>query len=136
MKTLIILLTAIFYPFLAQAQEKSLAGTWNITEVAIITADGTQKIMEEEIKSGDAISTYVIGDDGTFKLTSNMTGSGTMDNYEGTWKESGDNLIFTLSVNGQSVDVEWGSELNDDTLVLTRKSPDGSTTVTNRFKKE
>lgn len=136
MKTLSILLTLILYPFLLQAQDKSLVGTWNIVDVTYSGPDGTQNVMQEEIKSGDAITEYVMGKDGTFKLTTNMSGSGTMDSYEGTWKKSGDNLVINLTINDQSVDIEWASEFNDDILVLTRKSPDGSVTLTNSFRKE
>ena len=74
--------------------------------------------------------------DGKFKKTSNMSGSGTMETYEGTWKLSGDKLIITLQINGQSMDVDYTCELRNGLLILTRTSPNGKMSIINTFKKK
>jgi hypothetical protein len=136
MKTLFILSAFLSFTFLAHAQEKSLAGTWNITECKFTTSEGTQTIMQEEIASGDAFSEYVIREDGTYSLKTNMSGSGNLETVEGTWKTTGDKLAMTLTLNGQAMEIEWMFGLKDDTLVLSRTSPDGLVTVENSFRKD
>jgi len=135
MKTLISLTGLLFIAFTTQAQDNKIIGTWNIIECAYVTADGIEKIMQEEINSGTAVTEYVITEDGKYSLKSNMSGSGTLDTYEGTWETSGDKLMMTLSVNGQSMAIEWDFEFNEDVLVLSRTSPDGTLTIANSYRK-
>lgn len=119
-----------------QEQKMNLEGIWGISDLTYITPEGTQKVMEAEIKSGSAVTDFYFFTNGKFKQTSNMSGSGTLDTYEGTWKLTGDKLIITLQINGQSMDVDYTCELKNELLVLTRTSPDGKMSIINTFKKK
>ncbi|MBN1133069.1 MAG: lipocalin family protein [Bacteroidales bacterium] len=136
MKILFVLFSLLLINFLSEAQDKNLTGTWNIIECAYTTADGTEPIMVDEIAAGTAISDYAFMEDGTYKLVTNMSGSGTTDTYDGTWNTSGNKLIMTLTVNGQSMEIEWVYEFKEDILVLSRTSPDGNMSVANSFRKK
>jgi hypothetical protein len=114
----------------------NIEGTWEIIDLTYKTPDGTQKVMEEEIKNGTATTDFYFMKDGKFKQTSNMSGSGTLDTYEGTWKLTGEKLIITLRINGQSMDVDYACELKNELLVLTRTSPDGKMSIVNTFRKK
>ena len=65
-----------------------------------------------------------------------MSGSGTMDTYEGTWKITANKLIITLLINGHQADIDYTCEQKGDVLILTRTSPDGSLRIVNTFKKK
>lgn len=65
-----------------------------------------------------------------------MSGSGAMETYEGTWKITGTKLIITLLVNGSQANVDYTCEQKNDSLILTRTSPDGSMSIVNTFKKK
>jgi hypothetical protein len=69
-------------------------------------------------------------------MTSNMSGTGSLDTYEGTWKTSENNLIMTITVNNQPMEVTWKYEFKNDFLALSRTSPDGTMTIVNTFKKK
>lgn len=136
MKTFAVLLLCFANIVFAEAQDKKLIGTWNITECAYVSANGTDKIMEDQIKAGTATTDYSIMENGSYKMTSNMSGSGTLDTYEGTWKTSDNNLIMTITINSQLVEVTWKYEFKDNYLALSRSSPDGTMTIVNTFKKK
>ncbi len=114
----------------------NLEGTWGIVDLTYLTPDGTQKVMEAEIKNGSAVTDFYFANDGKFKQTSNMSGSGTLDTYEGTWKLTENKLIITLKINGQPIDVDYIYEMKNELLVLTRTSPDGKMSIVNTFRKK
>lgn len=114
----------------------NLEGTWGIIDLTYVTPEGTQKVMEAEIKNGSAVSDYYFMSDSKFKQTSNMSGSGTLETYEGTWKLTGNKLIVTLKFQGQLIDVDYTCEMKNELLVLTRTSPDGKMSIVNTFKKK
>jgi hypothetical protein len=136
MKTLILALICVATSFGLKAQDKRLIGTWTIIDLIYVTEQGTQKVMEAEIKAGTATTDFFIMEDGKFKQTSNMSGSGTLDTYEGTWKTSENKLILTLKIGEQVHDIEWGYELKDNTLALTRANPTGTMKIVNTFRKK
>ena len=136
MKTLLLIFIGSLLFFMSQAQQMKLEGTWSITDLTYKTPDGTQKVMETELANGSASTDFFFMNDGKFKQTSNMSGSGTMDTYEGTWKLSADKLIITLQINGQSMDVDYTCELKNGLLILTRTSPNGEMSIINTFKKK
>ena len=136
MKTIFTLLVFSMATFLSGAQDRSLVGTWNIIECAYLSNGQTQKIMEDQIKSGEAITDYVFMADGKYKLTSNMSGSGTMDTYEGTWNTTDSLLKMTLTIENQNMEIVWNYVLKDNKLMLSRTSPDGNVKVTNSFMKK
>ncbi len=140
MRTLVLLIIAAFI-FCAncskeQEQQKTIEGTWGIVDLTYKTPDGTQKVMDAEIKNGTATTDFYFMKDGKFKQTSNMSGSGTLETYDGTWTLNGSKLIITLSLQGQLVDVDYMCELKNELLVLTRTSPDGKMSIINTFKKK
>lgn len=140
MKTLILIFICAFI-FSAncnkeQEQQINIDGTWGISDLTYKTPDGTQKVMEAEIKNGSAVTDFFFMDEGKFKQTSNMSGSGTMETYEGSWKLTGNKLIITLQLNGQSVDVDYTYELKNGLLILTRTSPDGKMSIVTTFKRK
>ena len=140
MRTLVLLIISTFI-FCAncskeQEQQTNIEGTWGIVDLTYKTPDGTQKVMEAEIKNGTATTDFYFMKDGKFKQTSNMSGSGTLDTYDGTWALTGSKLIITLSLQGQLVDVDYTCELKNELLVLTRTSPDGKMSIINTFKKK
>jgi hypothetical protein len=136
MRTFTVLLLCFANILFAEAQDKKLIGTWNITECAYLSANGTEKIMEDQIKAGTATTDYFIMEDGSYKMTSNMSGSGTLDTFEGKWKTSDNNLIMTITVNSQPMEIVWKYEFKDNFLALSRTSPDGSMTIVNTYKKK
>ena len=140
MRTLVLLIISAFI-FCAnyskeQEQQTTIEGTWGIVDLTYKTPDGTQKVMEAEIKNGTATTDFYFMKDGKFKQTSNMSGSGMLETYDGTWTLNGSKLIITLSLQGQLVDVDYMCELKNELLVLTRTSPDGKMSIINTFKKK
>jgi hypothetical protein len=137
MRTLIVGVLCLVTPFVIHAQNNALIGTWKIVGLEYVTDQGTQKVMEAEIKAGTATTELYIMDDGKWKQTSNMSGSGTLDTYEGTWKTSGNKIIVNLKIGDQYFDVEWTYELKDNSLILTRAAdPQGKTKIVNTFRKK
>ncbi len=136
MKKLISLLTFMLATFLTSAQDKSLVGTWNIVECSYLNRGEKQQIMADEIKSGTAVTDYEFTSDGKYKLTSNMSGSGTMDTYEGTWNTADSLLKMTLTIENQSMEIVWNYVLKDNKLILSRTSPDGTMKILNSFMKK
>ena len=140
MRTLLLLIISTFI-FCAncskeQEQQTNIEGTWGIVDLTYKTPDGTQKVMEAEIKNGTATTDFYFMKDGKFKQTSNMSGSGMLETYDGTWTLNGSKLIITLSLQGQLVDVDYMCEFKNELLVLTRTSPDGKMSIINTFKKK
>ena len=119
-----------------QEQSLNIEGIWGITDLTYKTSDGIQKVMEAEIIKGSAVTDFFFMTEGKFKQTSNMSGSGTLDTYEGSWKITGDKLIITLQIEGQLIDVDYAYEFKYGLLILTRTSPDGKMSIINTFKKK
>jgi hypothetical protein len=137
MKTILFLLLSFLSFISSRAQTHDLTGTWTMFEYAWTNEQGTQKTTEDQIKADGGITEYTFMEDGNFKVTSNMADeSSGMETYEGTWKLEGDQLMLTLHMGEQSVDLVWSAELQDNLLNLSRKSPDGSVSVINSFKRK
>lgn len=140
MRTLVLIFISMFIISVncikGQEQQINIKGSWGIVDLTYITPEGTQKVMEAEIKNGSAVTEFFFMNEGKFKQTSSMSGSGTLDTYEGTWKLTGNKLIITLQLNGQPIDVDYTCELKNELLVLTRTSPDGKMSIVNTFRKK
>jgi len=136
MKTYITLIVLIITSSLSRAQEKDLVGTWNIIGSAYTTINGTDRIMEDQIRSGNTIDDILLMEDGNLKEISNSSGSATPDTFKGTWNLSGDKLLLTLNINDRPVKFEWKYNLSDDILILSRTNPAGTLTIANTFRKK
>jgi hypothetical protein len=119
-----------------QAQDIDITGTWTMYEMAWTSGEDINKTTEEQIKDQGMITDYFFMPEGKFKLVSNMTGSGTMETVEGTWKLDGDQLTCSLKIGENLADVVWDFELKEEVINLRRTSPDGSTSVVNTFRRK
>jgi Lipocalin-like domain len=136
MKTLILALLCLTTFSSMKGQDKNLVGTWNLTSWANVSDAGTTKMTEDQLKADNQSTLYIFLEDGKFKVTSNMAGSGTMDSYDGTWKTSENKVVITLKIGEQTADLDNTYELKNDTLILTRVSPDNSLKIINTFRKK
>lgn len=119
-----------------QAQEIDISGSWTMYEMIWTSGEEVNKTTEDQLKDQGMSSEYLFLADGTVTLSSNMTGSGNMEIMDGTWKLEGDKLTFSLTMDGNPVDIVWDFEFKDDLIHLQRSSPDGSTSVVNSFKRK
>ena len=136
MKTLSILLFLFLTLCASQAQIPDLTGTWKEFEMTYKTSQGNQVMTENQMKENGSITEYFFMKDGKFRQSSNMSGSGILETYEGTWKVDGNKLVITLEINGQKMDMVWDLNYKDKVMKLSRTSPDGSLTIVNSFRKE
>jgi hypothetical protein len=118
------------------AQTIDLKGTWTMFEMTYSSANGNNKMTEDQMKTNGSVTDYFFMEDAKFKMTSNMSGSGTMDTYEGTWKLDDKKLTFSLKIGERIMDVVWDFELKDNVMNLSRKSPDGTMTIINTFRRK
>lgn len=136
MKTTILTLLCLMAFSSIRGQDKNLIGTWNLTGWANITSAGTTKMTEAQLKAENQSTLYIFLEDGKFKVTTNMSGSGTIDSYDGTWKSSENKVTITLKIGEQTADLDNTYELKNDTLILTRVAPDNSIKIINTFTKK
>lgn len=136
MKTLAILMMLFLTAAYSGAQEENLVGTWKIVGFAYTTSNGTDRIMEDQIKSANTVEDVMILPDGKLKQISNTSGSNNLDTYEGTWKAADNKLYLTININDHPMNIEWKYKLTDNTLVLSRSNPSGSLTIENTFRKK
>jgi len=118
------------------AQVDSLKGTWTMFEMAYVSDAGIQKMSEDQMKANEMVTDFFFMEEGKFKQTSNMSGTGTLDTYEGTYKVNGKGLIITLQIGERSMDVDYTWEMKEKALVLTRTSPDGSMKIVAAYRKK
>ena len=135
-KISLLFLICLFTGKAIQAQEIDISGTWTIFEMIWTSGEEVNKTTENQLKDQGMTSDYFFMPDGKLKLISNMTGSGSLETVEGTWKLEGDKLTCSFSMDGNLVDIIWDFEFKDDVINLKRTSPDGSTSVVNSFKRK
>ena len=120
----------IFLLFLAistsKAQVNDLIGTWTVFEMTQVSGQNSQKMTEDQFKAEGAFEDYFFLEKGKFKQTGNLSGEGTVSTQEGTWKIMENKMIMTLQLGEQKMDIDYTFELKENTLFLTRTSPDGS----------
>jgi len=119
-----------------QAQDVDITGSWTMYEMIWTNGDNVNTTTQAQMKNQGMTTEYDLMPEGKVKLVSNMTGSGNMENMEGTWKLEGDILTFGLDIEGTMRDVVWDFEYRDDTIHLTRTSPDGANSVVNSFRRK
>jgi hypothetical protein len=136
MKTKLFLLLSFLTFSVTKAQVADITGTWTMFEMTYVTDQGNQVTTEEQMKANGSLTDYFFMPEGKFKMTSNMSGSGTMDTYEGTWKLGANELTYSLNINGQSMDIVWKFELKDEVMKLSRTNPEGTFTIVNSFRRK
>lgn len=136
MKAIVFLLLCFLSLNASHAQEIDLTGTWTMFEMTYVSDQGNQVMTAEQMKAEGAVTEYIFMEEGKVRLTSNMSGSGTLDTYEGTWKLSDQKLTFSLNIGDRLMDVVWNFEYKDEAMNLSRTSPDGSMTIINSFKRK
>jgi len=136
MKTTALLLLSFLFFSSSFSQIVDLTGTWEEFEMTYVSGTDIQKMTEDQMKTDGSVTEFFFLDEGKFKQSSNMSGSGTMDTYEGTWSLEGDKLSLTLNVGGRIMDLVWDVEYKDNILNLSRTSPDGSLTIINSFRRK
>jgi hypothetical protein len=132
----LLVLSCLLAGMALQAQDVDITGTWTMYEMIWTTGDNVNTTTADQLKKEGMKSEYELMPEGKLKVVSNMTGSGNMENIEGTWKLEGDKLTFSLDLEGNLVDVVWDFEYRDEAIHLTRTSPDGATSVVNSFKRK
>jgi hypothetical protein len=132
-----ILVLFFFLPFSTiEAQETKLTGAWTMFELAYVSIDGIQKKSEDQMKADESVTDFYFMEDSKFRQTSNMSGTGTLDTYEGTYKVNGKELIITLQIGERSMEVDYTWEIKENALVLTRTSPDGKMKIVAAYRKK
>ena len=131
-----LLLLCLFSGYALQAQVVDITGDWAMFEMTWTSGEDVNVTTEDQLKDQGMMSEYSFMPDGKLKLVSNMTGSGNMENVEGTWNLEGDKLTCTFKRGENAADIIWDFEFKEDAIHLTRTSPDGSTSVVNSFKRK
>lgn len=126
-----------FLSFLsAKAQVIDLTGTWTMFEMTYLTGEGEQKMTEAQLIENSSVTDYYFMEESKFKLTSNMTGSGVLETYEGKWNLAGDKLTLSLQIGENLMDVVWDFQMDEDVMNLSRTNPDGTFTIINTFRRK
>ena len=129
MKTTVFLLLYLWSVSTSNAQVSNLIGTWTVFEMTQVSGQNSQKMTEDQFKAEGAFEDYFFLEKGKFKQTGNLSGEGTVSTQEGTWKITENKVIMTLQLGEQKMDIDYTYELKENTLFLTRTSPDGNMKV-------
>jgi hypothetical protein len=126
-----------FLPFVASlAQETDITGTWKEFEMTYKTAQGDQKMTEDQMKEQGFTTEFSFMEGGKFSQSSNMDGSGTMRTFEGTWKKEGDKVTISLNYEGKTIDIVWDFGYKDNVMTLSRSNPEGTFSIVNAFRRK
>jgi hypothetical protein len=129
MKKIVFLLLCLWFVSISNAQVSDLIGTWTVFEMTHVSGQESQKITEDQFKAEGAFQDYYFMEEGKFKQTGNLSGSGSVSTQEGTWKIMDSKVIMTLQLGEREMDVDYTYELKENILYLTRTSPDGNMKV-------
>jgi len=125
MKTTLFILICFLTFSALKAQVNGLIGTWTVFEMTQVAGENSQKMDEDQFKANGAFEDYFFMEEGKFKQTGNLSGEGTVSTQEGTWKIIENKVIMTLQLGEKKMDVDYTYELKENTLFLTRTSPNG-----------
>ncbi|MEE4178523.1 MAG: hypothetical protein V2I46_13540 [Bacteroides sp.] len=134
MKKTLVVLICLLAAVALEAQTIEPA-TWSMFEMTYVMGEETQTFSEEMMKTEGASTDYFFMEEGKFRQTSNMSGSGIMETYEGTWKTDGNMLIITLLIGERQMDVDYTWQMKEKVLMLSRTAPDGSMKIVMSFRK-
>ena len=113
----------------SKSQVNDLIGTWTVFEMTQISGQNSQKMTEDQFKANGTYEDYFFMKEGKFKQSGNLSGEESVSTQEGTWKIMENKLIMTLQLGERKMDVDYTYELKENTLFLTRTSPDGNMKV-------
>ena len=136
MKKIVFLFLCLWSVTISNAQVSDLIGTWTVFEMTHRSGQESQKITEDQFKAEGAFQDYYFMEEGKFKQTGNLSGSGSVSTQEGTWKIMDNKVIMTLQLGEREMDVDYTYELKDNILYLTRTSPDGNMKVIMALRKK
>lgn len=136
MKKIVFLFLCLWFVSLSKAQVSDLIGTWSVFEMTHVSGQDSQKTTEDQFKAEGAFQDYYFMEEGKFKQTGNLSGSGSVSTQEGTWKIMDNKVIMTLQLGERKMDVDYTYELKENTLYLTRTSPDGNMKVIMALRKK
>jgi len=136
MKTLFFIFFCIATYSISNAQTTDLIGSWEIIEFAINSNENSDIRTEDQLKKDNSVWNLFFMDQGKFKQTSNMSGTGTIDSQEGTWKTLEDELTLELQMNGQKFNLNYTFLLTENILILNRSNPMGTMKIVSKFKKQ
>ena len=134
-----LILLSFFYVCIclfSDAQVSDLIGTWNLKEFTTFNKNNQETKNEERLRGDGAVWNLIFMEDSRFKQTSNMSESGMMDTYEGTWKVSGDNLILGLTIMNRNLELIYNYKIADNNLILERGNPSGTIKIISTFRKK
>jgi len=110
----------------SKAQVNDVIGTWTVFEMTQIAGQNSEKMTEDQFKANKVYEDYFFMKEGKFKQSGNLSGGESVSTQEGTWKIMENKLIMTLQLGERKMEVDYTYELKDNTLFLTRTSPDGN----------
>ena len=120
----------------SKAQVNDLIGTWTVFEMTQVSGQTSQKMTEDQLKANGAFEDYFFMEEGKFKQTGNLSGEGTVSTQDGTWKITENKVIMTLQLGERKIDIDYTYELKENTLFLTRTSPNGNMKVIMALRKK
>lgn len=136
MKATVFILFCFLTVSASEAQVNNLIGNWTVFEMTQTAGENSQKMTEDQFKANEAFQDFVFMEESKFKQTGNLSGQGTVSTQEGTWQISENKLIMTLQMGERQMEVDYTYELKENTLFLTRASPDGNMKITMACRKK
>ena len=136
MKPTVFILFCFLSVSASNAQVNDLIGTWTVFEMTQVSGQSSQKMTEDQFKANGVFQDYFFLEEDKFKQTGNLSGEATVSTQEGTWKITGNKVIMTLKMGEREMDVDYSYELKENTLFLTRTSPNGNMKIIMALRKK
>jgi hypothetical protein len=136
MRTYCILFICICFLSHTNAQDSLLVGNWKIIDFEVVSEEKTETISEKNLKDEDSVWEIQLLEDGNLIQTSNMSSTGTLDTFEGTWITDADTLVISIKMEENYMPVNYIWELKDELLYLTRNNPTGTMKLITKFRKD
>ena len=116
--------------------DMALVGTWKLIEMRWISLNDTTTTTESQLNDMGMFDIAEYYDDGTFKGTTNMSGSGELETHSGTWTSVGNQLVLNYTSPPGLPSIIWEYTFSDNLLKLKRSSPSGDETVSLDYRKQ
>ncbi len=116
--------------------DMALVGTWKLIEMRWISLNDTTTTTESQLNDMGMFDIAEYYDDGTCKGTTNMSGSGELETYSGTWTTVGNQLVLNYTSPAVEQIIYEYTIISEDILNLKRSSPSGDETVSLDYRKQ